>query len=206
MYTLHVRLIEANDIPKMDLITQTDAYCIFRSCSESRRSFTVLNSKHPRWNQEFHFTIPSPTIGSLNITMRDEDVFKDDNISYIDIPYNTMPVGQVIDQWFSMIPFRRVRKGGRLHLMLHMAPAGQPPFIPSNAACPQFATPMYPTQSVFMIPAISPQPTYVGNIPYQPQPVYAAPAYPQQPIYVQQVQGYPPPGYIGQPPLYYQGY
>lgn len=194
MYVLHVRLIEANDIPKMDLITQTDAYCIFRSGSETRRSFTVLNSKYPRWNQEFHFTVSSPITGSLNITMRDKDVFIDDNISYIDIPYNTIPVGQVIDQWFNMIPFRRARKGGRLHLMLHMAPAGQPPFVPSNAVYPTYPAPVYPTQPVYMVPVI----------PYQPQPVYATPVYPQQPVYIQQV--YPPPGYIGQPPLYYQGY
>ena len=194
MFTLHVRVIEANDIPKMDIITDTDAYCILRSGAETQRTYTILNCKHPRWNQEFHFNISTPTAGSLNITMRDKDVFKDDNISYIDIPYGSLPPGQVIDQWFSMIPFHRVRKGGRLHLLLHMAPTGQPPFVPSNVVCPPYMTSAYPTQTVYMIPAFSPQPSYVGTIPYYPQqPTYV---YPQQPL----------PGYVAQPPVYYQGY
>lgn len=197
MYSLHVRVIEANDIPKMDIITDTDAYCILRSGSEVIRTYTINNCKHPRWNQEFHFTVSSPTVGSLNITMRDKDVFKDDNISYIDIPYNTIPVGQIIDQWFSMIPFRRVRKGGRLHLLLHMTHAGMPPFVPSNVACP-----MYQTQPICMIQQ---QPTYVGAIPcFQQQPTYI-PAYPQ-PTYIAQTPGYPPPLYPGQPTVYYTGY
>ena len=208
-FTLHVRVVEANDIPKMDLITDTDAYCILRTGSETRKTYTCQNCKHPRWNQEFHFNVSSPTVGSLGITMRDEDVFKDDNISYIDIPYCSLPTGQVIDQWYHMTPFRRVKKGGRLHLVLHMSPAGLPPFVPSNAMMHQtgFMAPVYQSQSVYMIPPCTPQPAYCATVPCIPQqPGYYAPAYPPQTGIISPGQPYPQPGFVQPNPAYYQGY
>lgn len=187
MYTLHVRVIEADDIPRMDA-NATDAYCILQTSSQSQTTFAMRNSMHPRWNQDFHFNVTAPTIGSLRINMRDKDVFKDDNISYIDIQFCSLPVGQVIDQWYCMIPNGRARKGGRLHLLLHMAPANSPPFVPS---VPVYPTAGYAAPPGYPAPGYAAPPAYVAA----PPPVYAAPGYPAP--------GYaapPPPGYPGYPP------
>lgn len=185
LYTLHVRVVEADDIPRMDS-NATDAYCVLATSSETRTTNVVQNSMHPRWHAEFHFNITTPSVGSLRVTMRDRDAFKDDNISSIDIQLCSLPFGQVVDQWYSMVPFNHVRKGGRLHLVLHMAQAGQPPFVPSYGAAPG-----YPAAPGYAAPA----PGYVA-----PAPGYAAPAYPQ-PAY-----GAPPPAYGAPPPAYPPAY
>lgn len=179
MYALHVRVIEADDIPRMDA-NATDAYCVLQTSNQSQTTFAMRNSMHPRWNQDFHFNVTTPTVGSLHILMRDKDIFKDDNISQIDIQFCSLPVGQVIDQWYCMIPTGRAHKGGRLHLLLHMAPANSPPFVPS--------VPVYPTAG-YGQPAYGayPQP-YAA---YPPPPVYAAPAYPPPPPYPGYPYGYP---------------
>lgn len=188
MYALHVRVIEADDIPRMDA-NATDAYCILQTSSESQTTFAMRNSMHPRWNQDFHFNVTTPTIGSLHIIMRDKDIFKDDTISSIDIQFCSLPVGQVIDQWYCMIPYRN-RKGGRLHLLLHMAPPNSPPFVPSVPVYPGYAAPGYPQPAVYTTPVYPAAPAYAA--PGYPAPGYAAPGYAMPPPYP----GYPRyPGY-----------
>lgn len=110
----------------------TDAYCQLTTSTESRSTFAILNTMHPKWEQDFHFSVTSPTSGELRIKMRDKDKFKDDDISTIEIQYSSLPVGQLIDRWYDMIPCKRVKKGGKLHLVLHMARAIMPAFIPDE--------------------------------------------------------------------------
>ncbi|KAK8834103.1 hypothetical protein M9Y10_036408, partial [Tritrichomonas musculus] len=128
-YRLHVKVVEADNIPKMDA-NATDAYCVLSAGGETCTTFAIMNTMHPKWGQDFHFNVSSPTSGELRIKMRDKDKFKDDDISTIEILYSSLPVGQLIDQWYDMVPCKRVKKGGKLHLILHMARAIFPPFIP----------------------------------------------------------------------------
>ena len=133
-YTLHVRVIEATDIAKMD-INASDPYCILKTSSQEMKTRVKKNDMHPRWNEEFHFNITSPSSGALDIKMRDKDIKNDDDMSTLNIQLCALPVGQIVDQWYDMIPCKKVKKGGRIHLTLHMAPAGAQPFV---------ATPMAP--------------------------------------------------------------
>lgn len=201
LYTLHVLVVEAAEITKLDQ-NYTHACCTVQTTTESKDSLVVPNNMYPRWNQDFHFNIQNPTVGNLHITIRDKDQYKKDmNISYIDIQYSSLPIGQVIDRWYDMIPFDREQKGGRIHLVVQMAPAGTPPFTPSTGyqqqpgyptAQPGYpaAQPGYPPQTGY-----PPQPTHV-----YPQPGYAAP----QPGYGMPQPGYgvPQPGYAAPQPGY----
>ena len=70
-FQLHVRVIEAADIAKMDS-NATDAYCVLKTSSQSEKTRVCNNTMTPRWNQEFHFNIASPSVGALDIKMRSE--------------------------------------------------------------------------------------------------------------------------------------
>lgn len=146
-FTLHVRCVEATDIPRMDS-NATDAYCVLSTSSEQLKTNVIQNSMHPRWNQDFHFQVIAPQQGSLHILMRDKDAFKDDDMGTLEIPFASLPIGQVLDQWYDIIPAKKVKKGGRLHLVLHMAPTGAQPFA---------AVPMYPQQGYNYFPPGCPQ-------------------------------------------------
>ena len=199
-FKLHVRVVEATDIAKMDA-NASDPYCILRTSSETMKTRVIKNNMHPRWNQEFHFSIGSPTVGALDIKMRDKDIMKDDDMSTLNIQLCSLPIGQVIDQWYDMIPCKRVKKGGRIHLVLQVAPNGAPPFVPQAAPQPGF----YPGAPV-------------GYGPYPGAPVgYPPQGFPPQgyPPQGMPPQGYPPQGYPpqgfpqqGMPPQGYppQGY
>ncbi|KAH0787949.1 C2 domain containing protein [Histomonas meleagridis] len=111
--------------------------------------------------------------------MRDKDTVSDDDMATLTIPICSLPPGQVIDQWYNMIPCRRVKKGGRIHLILHVAPFGATAFVPQ----PTFQQNFMGMQNTMMgmgrlmnpmMGAVPPNPMY------HPQPMNLQPAmYPQ---------------------------
>ena len=205
---LHVRVIEATDIARMDL-NKSDPYCLVScsSCNLTQRTRVCQNTLRPVWNQDFHFTCPNPAQASLFIKMRDEDIAFDDDMATLQIQVCSLTPGQVIDQWYSMTPARRVKKGGQIHLLLHYAPQGATPFVPTQMYPQQQAQSMYggfPQQPPQMYPQAQPQAPYMypqsqmGGYPQQP------PNYPQQPPRYPPQPGYPmppqQPGYPMPPP------
>lgn len=126
---LHLRVVEAVDVPKMD-VDSSDPYCIIQvpQVNRTEKTNVINNSLTLRWNQEFHIPINDVATATLTITMKDKDVTKDDKISTLDIPLCSIPFRTVIDQWYSMIPHKK-KKGGRLHLVIHIAANGEQPFV-----------------------------------------------------------------------------
>lgn len=157
-YQLHVRIIEADDIPKMD-VNSSDPYCILRYENQSQKTSVIKNTKHPSWNQDFHFNVTDPKAGEILIQMKDKDLKNDDDMATLSFPLEKLPVGQVIDGWYDMVPAKKVKKGGRLHLTLNLGlngiapftnsvpPGGFPPGPPPGAYPPQGYPPQgYPQQ------------------------------------------------------------
>lgn len=130
----------------------TDAYRIIQIGGQSRRTRVIKNSTHPRWNEEFLFDVNGSE--TFRITMKDQDMIKDDPMLTLDVHLGSFVNGQVIDQWYYMIPARHVNKGERLRLVAHL---GAQPFVSMQMMQPGY-----------------PQP---GN----PQPGYPYPGYPPRP-------------------------
>ena len=207
---LHVRVVEATDIARMDL-HKSDPYCLvsLSSTNDTRRTRTKENTLNPRWNEDFHFNVVNPAMSALKILMRDKDVSYDDDMATLEVQLCSLTPGQIVDQWYNMIPCKRIKKGGRIHLILHLAPVGVPPFqgmmgapvygVPPPMAAPVYAAPppMAPVYGVPPPPMGAPvyaAPRPMGA-PVYPQPGYPQPGYPQP--------GYPQPGYPGYPPRPY---
>lgn len=183
-FVLHVKVIEAVNIPKMDP-RGTDAYCVVKAESEKHKTSIMVKNPHPHWSQTFHFKVHDPTNGELKIKMKDHDVHKDDKISYIKIPYYTIRPGEFIDQWFDMIPYNPGLSGGRLHLYIHMCYADQQPFRKDYAKLAKqdkYAKPIYPAQGYAAAPS----------------PSYPAQGYPAQGFSASPAQGYPTQNYAQQ--------
>ena len=207
-YKLHVNVIEAVDIPKMDE-KGTDAYCVVKAESEKHKTSIQVKTAHPHWSQAFHFKVSNPTNGVLKIKMKDHDPHKDDKISFIQIPYCSLPLGQNVDQWYDMISYNPGLSGGKLHLYIHMAYHDQQPFrngYQKLAKKDQYAKPLYMTQGYGAPMPDYQQQNYVAcpNSGY-PQQQYVAPP-PQVPCYQQQVYNaapapcYPQQGYAASQP------
>ena len=226
---LHVRVVEATDVPKMDFFGKADPYCLLQLSSSStvRKTKVCESTYSPVWNDEFHFPVTNQATDSLHILMKDRDRgCADDPISQISIPLATLAQGNVIDKWYDMQPVRGVKKGGRLRLVLHLANTGMTPFQQMQMMPPpmmgriyQPQVQMYPPQMIRpppQAPMMAPQmigcypPPAYGQQPmmggYQQQPMiggYQQPAYGQP----QMINGYLPPmmgGYPPPPPAYGQ--
>ena len=134
----HVKVIEATDIPKMDLFGKADPYCILKFNDKQKyRTKTIENTYKPVWNEEFHFEINNIMTDYLAILMKDEDRGKsDDPISKLVLHLCDFEQNTVIEKWFNAVPVKGVKKGGRIRLKLHISTNGSPAFVESSATGP----------------------------------------------------------------------
>ena len=127
---LHVRIVEAKEIEKMDTIGKTDAFVKVKFVGSYARAQTKIqkNTLTPIWNEEFHFPSHNPNKQVLKLKMLDHDVAADDDMATLEIPLATLDPGKIKDQWFEMQPVKAGKKGGLLHLVLQLNYYGLPAF------------------------------------------------------------------------------
>lgn len=124
-----VRIIEANNIPKMDVIGKSDPYIKLTVSSDSHEwSSTMVkdNTQEPVWNESFLFWITNPVQDKLMFKMWDKDVGNDDLISTLELPLSNFKVGQKVEDWFDFVPAPKVESGGRVKMLIYLAPKGYP--------------------------------------------------------------------------------
>ena len=129
---LHIRAVEACDVPKMDIFSKSDPYLKFKICTSSQIWKTrVRNNTHvPVWNEEFHLPITSGMSDKLYIELFDKDtISKDDIISTYEFEVKSFPEGKVVEQWYDFAPAKGVKKGGKVRLVFHLTKSGRDPFI-----------------------------------------------------------------------------
>ena len=198
---IHLRLIEANDIPAMDE-DKSDAYCVIQLIPQSdikEKTEVAFNTLSPKWNQEFHIPIANPSTSSLYISMYDKDEHRDDIISTLILPLNTMQVGMIIDQWYQMIPTEQVKKGGILHLITQLTPPNVQPFAQSSQNNQPYGlqAPNQPDQLAF---------TEQREFSFQQQSQYPQQQLPYAPQQMQQSYGQQQQQFIQQQPYVQQNY
>ena len=126
---VHIRVVEAKEIARVDTLGSTDAYCILSLNKKSQQKTSVISSMTPSWNEDFSFPITNPTSDYVHILMKDKDALQDDMMAKLDIFVSALPVGLVVDHWYPMQPLENVAKGGLIHLLIHLAPSDELPFL-----------------------------------------------------------------------------
>ena len=199
---LHLRAVEATDCAKMD-VRSSDPYLkiMLSTNNDTRKTRVCKSTLQPRWNEEFHFPVPNQANAVLKVEMWDQDAGSaDDQMSRLDVQLCSLQIGAVLDQWYDMTPVHGVKKGGRVHLVLHLAPSGAAPFVNApqklDAGAPGYPAPGYP-------PAGAPPGYPPAGAPPGYPPAGAPPGYPPAGA----PQGYPPAGAPpGYPPAGAPGY
>ena len=200
MYKLNVRIVEAKGLPKMDVIGSVDPYCqlYIGDRTQMKQTRTIRQNKNPIWNQEFQFSIKDFYNESLTVILKDFDkVSADDPISKLQIPLKTLQMSTVKDNWYDMIPFKRVKKGGKLRLVLHLGPNNEKPFDPQTKVNLDASLSIQQNHLNNAYPSIPNQASTMGNIPQVPQPYMHAMPMPMQAGMPNQYQSM----YYGQQPL-----
>ena len=127
---LHVRIIEAKDLEKMDTIGKSDPYVKIKIIGTYQKAKTTVkkNTLTPVWNESFKFRAYNPNRQHLSLKMFDEDVASDDEMATLDIPLASLEFSKVKDQWYQMTPCKGVKKGGFIHIITHLTYDGAPAF------------------------------------------------------------------------------
>lgn len=127
--TLHVKVIEATNIPKMDALGSADPYCRLsikgRPKSEMQKTRTIKQTYTPVWKQDMQFSNVTEN-DVLVIEMRDWDFgSRNDPISNVEIPLNQYNLRDYpCDGWHQMKKAdEKLQKAARIRLMLYLAPA-----------------------------------------------------------------------------------
>lgn len=126
---LHIKVIGANGIPKMDICGKADPYIVINYSKTKKPLKTEIKKKTftPVWNEKFE--IPVNENDAIHFEMIDYDRFKsDDLISTRDFPIAQFKLGKVTDDWYDFFPAKKVKEGGRVHLVFHLANKGDKPF------------------------------------------------------------------------------
>ena len=127
---LHILIVEAKDIEKMDTLGKSDPYVTVKFIGSYQKGKTSIkkNTLTPVWNEEFHFPCHNPNKQVIKLKLFDNDVASDDLMSTLQIPLASLDPGKVKDQWFEMVPVKDGKKGGLIHLIVQLNYFGLPPF------------------------------------------------------------------------------
>lgn len=128
---LHIRAVEATEVPKMDAIGKSDPYLKFNLSTSSQEWKTKHknNTDKPVWNEEFHLPITSSMNDQLTISLYDkDDISKDDLISTMSFNVRNFQVGKIVDQWYTFQPAKGVKNPGKVRLVFHLDKSGKPAF------------------------------------------------------------------------------
>ena len=129
---LHIRAVEACEVPKMDVIGKSDPYLLFKisTSSQTWKTKHKNNTDKPVWSEEFHIPITTNMTDELRVELFDkDDISKDDIISTYNFKVKNFPIGKVIDQWYNFSPVKGVKTGGKVRLVFHLDRSGATAFV-----------------------------------------------------------------------------
>jgi Ca2+-dependent lipid-binding protein len=129
-HVLHLRIIAAEDIEKMDAVGKTDPYIVITSPGSRFQTTVKENTLNPKWDEDFHIPIQNPNDAVVLLALFDKDVASDDAISRAQLQTAIQPFGQILDTWILFSPVQAVKKPGRVHVLLHLTVPGKTPFQP----------------------------------------------------------------------------
>lgn len=128
---LHVKVVEAADVPKMDTVGKSDPFVQLSLSTTSQKWKTKAknNTSTPVWNEQFTLPITTKMDDILTVELFDKDDVSDsDRISSVTIQVNKIPQNKVNDSWYTLHPAKGVKTGGKLRLVVHFTKAGGEPF------------------------------------------------------------------------------
>ena len=127
---LHLQVVEACDVPKMDVLSASDPYCQITYTGQNVLTTPVQNdTATPVWNSVYKIPVTDMRTDILIITMFDSNsVGSDTLIAKLVIDVNSLAEGEVVDKWYEMESAQTQRKAPRIRLVIQLGVLGRVPF------------------------------------------------------------------------------
>ncbi|KAH0788495.1 C2 domain containing protein [Histomonas meleagridis] len=117
----------------MDLVSQSDPLCIIKMTSSKKEYSTSVidNNANPFWDEKFQLPIVDPETDVVQIELYDNDAISEkDLIGILNLPISNYLEGEVISDWFTIVPVRKMSSPPRIKLTFQVAVTGRPPYVP----------------------------------------------------------------------------
>ena len=145
-FTLNIQILEAKNVPSMDLNGKSDPYIkLYLLGMKPKEKIGEVKTKiiketlNPIWNDEFHFPIKSIGTDVLHMSLKDYDTFgRDDKISTYDIRMRYLNIGETYDKWIQFNPVKGVSNGGLVHIKYQLTFPGKIPYVQDNSFIKRF--------------------------------------------------------------------
>lgn len=128
---LNIKIIEAKNVPKMDIIGSCDAYVALTFGSKRYKTGVKENTLNPVWNETFQFPIQNQN-DILTLIVSDRDMTTDEDFAKLTFHINLIKPGTVIDKWFDCEQLKSAKMKCSLHLLIHIDNYDVRPFCPGN--------------------------------------------------------------------------
>lgn len=160
MMQLNIRVVEARDMPKEDIIGRCDPFVELHVGSTILKTRVCKQTYNPIWNETFTIPLPSPYT-TIFLRFVDYDSFTpNDPFATLQLNSGSFPIGQVIDNWYYLMPLKHHKRTGQVHLIIQVAPQGHPPFQPMQGVPPQYPQIIPQQQGYYPQPGMYQQPGY----------------------------------------------
>ncbi|KAH0790670.1 C2 domain containing protein [Histomonas meleagridis] len=131
---LHVHVVEASNITKVDFLNASDLYMTIQLSTSSaiQQTNVILNTQSPIWNQIFHFGIIDQGNTVMRAIVKNRVPYSDEDrpIAILHIPLGDLALFEIRDKWYDLQPLVDSNNGGSVHIILQIAPAAHPAFQP----------------------------------------------------------------------------
>ena len=109
---LHIKIIEAKKVLKMEFGGKADPYVTLRHKSQDKSEAQIINYPiDPIWNEEFDIIVSDPN-DVLLINMYDEDIKNDEKMmDELQYPVSTWPIGCPLDHKELDIKLKKKKAG-----------------------------------------------------------------------------------------------
>lgn len=124
---IHIKAIEAKDVPKMDTLGNSDPFLKFQLKDKPEsavKTQVIYSTLNPVWNEEFDIISENYESDILQVWMFDEDIKKDDQMmNPIEIPLHEHKIGDhfVFNDKIKL----RKKNVGALHFELDFLPVSK---------------------------------------------------------------------------------
>ena len=137
---LHVHIVEASNITKVDFLNASDLYMTIQLSTSSaiQKTNVILNTQSPIWNQIFHFGITDQGNTVMRAIVKNRIPYSDEDpsIAILHIPLGELALFEIRDRWYELQSLVDSNNGGSVHIILQIAPAAHPAFQPQMMNLP----------------------------------------------------------------------
>lgn len=124
---LKVKIIEARNIPNLDIIGKSDPYCMLQMSNSQQvyKTKYINNTSCPVWNEEFKFPVTRQASDVLVVVVKDKDTISaDDPIGKYQFSLASLTINQEKDEWVTLQSMCKYSNAGSLHVSLLLTKTG----------------------------------------------------------------------------------